>query len=392
MPIFELQYQKTINVLRTLLTSSLLIFTSMMLAQISITDLDYFPEQGDSLITALDESPSGINVGPAGANQSWDFSTLNPEFINGQAFQAASTGVNFTEFPSTELRTSVGEAAEGYYNVNDETFSLVGYAGNDPIGLGIDLVARFDPSVVERWASLEFGDNRSPNAELKISFSADDLPQEILDQIPVDLDSLRISIENDRTDVVDAWGTMDLPVGSYDVLREKRTLFSDVRIEAKVSILPWFDITDIILEFLPFDGIGQDTTVTYVYWSNQAKEAIATVVVTSVDDDTPLTVNYKYEPPSSNIGQNGPKPSLKVFPNPAISLANFRFEDLPTDFYRLEIFNVLGQPIWSESYYLSGDHNTTVDVSEFSRGIYLYRLSNGQGEVLLTRRLLLVGP
>ena len=55
----------------------------MMLAQISITDLDYFPEQGDSLVTALDDSPSGINVGPAGANQSWDFSFSEGEKING---------------------------------------------------------------------------------------------------------------------------------------------------------------------------------------------------------------------------------------------------------------------------------------------------------------------
>lgn len=364
-------------------------------AQITITN-DYFPVAGDSLTTATDDAPAAaITVGNAGANQTWDYSSLQAINIQSLVFNTAASGPFAADFPSADLRgTLPGGVAEGYYITSDNALTLVGYAGGDPIGQGIELSAPLDPGNVVQWAPLAFGDSRNSTSNFLFAFSIDDLPGNILDSLdlPIVPDSLRVVIGTDRTDEIDAWGTLDLPDGTYDVLREKRTLMQEIRVEAKISILPWFDITDLLVGSLPIPGIGMDTTVSYYFWTDDSKEPAALVMTTSPEDDTPTSVTYKYASPSSTGGPELPQVELNVFPNPAINNVTFQFQDLPLDFYRLEIYNVLGQPMQRESYYLSGDHTTSIDVSNYKRGIYLYRLLDGQGNLLLTRRLMLSRP
>ena len=73
---------------------------------------------------------------------------------------------------------------------------------------------------------------------------------------------------------MDAWGTMSIPGGTYDVLREKRTLDQDVRLDAKVGFLGWQDITDIVLGLTDIgaDVLGNNQVVRYYFWNDVAKE------------------------------------------------------------------------------------------------------------------------
>ena len=90
---------------------------------------------------------------------------------------------------------------------------LLGYYGADPIGLGLNLVSKYNPPIVERRAPMQFFDVNSLNSGLLLPFSKDILPDTLLQLLPFIPDSLRIRIAINRLDVVDAWGNLAIPGG-----------------------------------------------------------------------------------------------------------------------------------------------------------------------------------
>lgn len=79
-----------------------------------------------------------------------------------------------------------------------------------------------------------------------------------------------------RLEVVDGFGTLAIPGGIYDVLREKRTDFTSTAVDVH-TFLGWVDIGSIIGGQLP--GFGTDTTITNHFLSNTTKEPIAIVTI-----------------------------------------------------------------------------------------------------------------
>ena len=133
-----------------------------------------------------------------------------------------------------------------------------------------------------------------------------------------------------RTDVVDAWGEMTIPGGIYDVLREKRTQISEVRLDAKVPFFGWQDITDIVVASVEeIDELGADTTVTYHFFNNVSKEPIAIVTTRGVEEEV-VTVEFKSSNVTTNVQKsNTQKPNIYAYPNPAIVSIRFEFTHMP---------------------------------------------------------------
>lgn len=374
----------------TVFTFSLLTTLS---AQITITAADYFPALGDTLLTSVDLQPENITITPAGGDQTWDFTNLEEDFDLLNIIGDPDTGTVAGQYPAAQLLiTQEGGVGEGYYTSTDNAYSVIAYAGADPLGFGLEVSAPFDPPYVERWAPLAFFDVRNTNSSLQISIDADQLPSAILDSLPVSPDSLRVSINTSRTDVVDGWGNLSIPGGSYDVLREKRTEFRDLRLEAKVGFFPWVDVTDVVVGLLMLDELGEDTSITYNYWSNLEKEPIA--IVTMNNDETAVQqIEYKQiEIVSNTFVAASAQPTAKVYPNPAIVEARFQFENLPNGNYQLELYDLTGKRIWQRSISARGTHEERLDVTDFPKGLYLYSLKNASGQPVLTNRLLVTKP
>ncbi|MEZ5041568.1 MAG: T9SS type A sorting domain-containing protein [Saprospiraceae bacterium] len=369
-----------------------------LLGQINITN-SYFPAAGDTLITAVDNLPSGIVVGSGGPNQSWNFTTLQAPFSIRTIFQAASSGNHFNDYQSAELFSKLVDNAESYYNVTSQKYELLGFGGSDPLGLGIEALPKYNPPLVERWAPLKFGDTHTSSANISYAFSSDDIPAEITAPLPITPDSFRVRLALSRADEVDAWGKLTIPGGVYDVLREKRTRQQDVRLDAKIGFFGWQDITDIVLETVDIDAIlgmsnalGESTTIAYHYFSNEAKEAIAIVTMDNTGQN-PARVEYKSNDIISNVQNvNALKPGVYAFPNPAIVNVRFEFSNLKPGNYTLRIYNILGIEIWKDRYNVNGFRIEKVDISSFRKGTYLYSLSDDRGKTLTTKRLIVVRP
>ena len=366
-------------------------FSTAAQAQATITN-ESFPVAGDTLFTAVDNLPAGNYITGSGGGQSWDFTTLQSPFPRRTLLLPAMQGPGSYAFPSATYYASINPSLVAYYRVSSSKVELLGFYGQDPLGLGVESPSRFDPPVVQQRAPLNYMDMNESQANLSLAFSANDLPAGVLNNLPITPDSLRIRLNIQRSDVVDAWGSLTIPGGIYDVLREKRTEVRETRLDAKIGFFGWQDITDIAIQALNIPELGPQTTVNYYYLSNEAIEPIALVVANESETQV-QRVEYKANNIVSNVQSvDALKPGVWAYPNPAIVNVRFEFTNLAPGRYKLKIHNILGIEEWRKTYQISGNHTEKVDISSLRKGTYLYSLVDDRGKTITTRRLIVVRP
>lgn len=379
-----------------LLATALSALCTLATAQITVTNAT-FPAAGDSLAYAVDNAPLGLNPATApGGGQTWDFSTLQKDDALSLVYRPANTGSQAANFPGAEL-VVINQAGESYINVTNTKFETIGYAGDDPTGIGLNIVAKFTPALYDRYNPMSFFDINSQNSNLNLSFPTDQPPLDtIFSGLPVNIDSMRVRVTTNRTGVVDGWGTAVIPGGTYPVLRQKRTDYTTTGIEVYVALFPgfgqWVDLSTIIGGGGGGLGIGTDTTVTYRFYSNTEKEEIA-IATMSNDLSTVQSIQFKNNastptitPVFSSYG------GIQAFPNPAVEWVRFDCTNLPAGEYTLKIFNIIGKCVWKKNYTLSGTTSFKVELDDFKKGTYIYSLVDKQGNAVGTKRLVVLKP
>lgn len=85
-------------------------------------------------------------------------------------------------------------------------------------------------------------------------------------------------------------------------------------------------------------------------------------------------------------GQSNREPSpdalqriLKVYPNPATTFTKFEFQKSFDKGYTLQVINFVGKQV-HESKNISS--TTTLDLSTYNRGVYIYQLKDQSGKVI----------
>lgn len=377
-----------------LLASALSALCLATSAQITITNAT-FPVAGDSLVYAVDESPIGVNAAtPPGGPQNWDFTTLQSDDLLSLVYRPANAGSQSANFPGADL-VITGQTGETYFNVTNQQFQVLGYAGGDPAGFGLNVLAKFSPSVVERKNPLNFFDIIDQSTNLTLPFSTAGLPDSLFEGAPFVPDSIRIRVSTERLEVVDGFGTCQIPGGTYPVLRQKRTEYTTTGIDIKVPFLGWLDLSTVI------GGgggggiggfIGTDTTISYRFLSNTEKEEIAIATMDPNLSDV-ATIRYKHIPTSSTVEPTVAfAGNIQAFPNPAVEWVRFDCTNIPPGEYTLKIFNILGKQVWKKNYTLSGTTSFRIELDDFKKGSYIYSLVDKSGNSVGTKRLVILKP
>lgn len=192
-----------------LLSIAALLTSISAAAQPSITGNDFLNLRGKSYtIVEADFFPgtTPVNVGSAGDNQTWDFSTLS---VTGEVYTRSFVDPANTpfagDFPGANLGTfstvTEGENSIGFYGYN-----FVDNSGLVELGYAFD----YGDST---FAFVE-PDPATINLPVTMNTSWIDLER---DTLSFDTSAI-ISIDS-TLNVVDAWGTLSLPWGSFPVLR-----------------------------------------------------------------------------------------------------------------------------------------------------------------------------
>lgn len=371
-------------------SSVLALFIALSLqAQITV-GTNTLPEVGDTLKIVVDTIPPTLDLGNTGGNNTWDFSDLQG-LSSEQIIFAAASGTNAASFPSANQRVTRTVGSETYLEVSAGQQKLVGFAGTDPFNIGLQTVLEYNPAFIERNLPLNYEDTNTSSSAFNIEVAASALPPEILDQLSnVQIDSLRLQVSLTRVGEVDAWGSLTTPAGNFEVLREKRTEYTTPKLEV-LTFLGWIDVT--VLAANDFPALTTDTAVIYNFWSNDAKDAIAVIEVNTENETEVEMARYS----TNDIAVAIPfvakdQTDLTAYPNPAIDKVRFDFRNLPADQYKLVLYNILGQELWSEEYYVSGNLTRQVDITNLRKGTYLYSLVNKNEKTLVTKRLMVIRP
>ncbi|MEO1263415.1 MAG: T9SS type A sorting domain-containing protein [Bacteroidota bacterium] len=374
---------------RSILFLVAFLVTGILGAQITVTD-STFPATGDTLRSAVDLTPSSIEITASGGPFDWDYSSLVVGLQNEAVFLDASDGSVVADLPAaTHVVIEELTGTETYYRVTNEEVELLAANGSDPTGFGISTLFQFSPPILERRAPMDYPSNNMTESNLSISLAWADLPPILTDSLPVPFtpDSIRVRIINDRNDFVDAYGTLTIPGGSYEVLREKRTTFTDTRVEILLGFIGWQDVTDVLGDF-GGGGLGQDTTYTYGFYSATEKEPIA--VVTTDADDNPESVTFKDNGLLSSDRETiQNQPSVALMPNPVSTIVDFNFNHFPKGNYSVGIYGGFGQLVLDRLINLSGSsHRESLDLSPLASGQYFYFVRNEKGEPVTSGKLM----
>ena len=374
---------------KTVLYFFLMICSLSVYSQITLTT-DYFPEVGDTLRVATAVDPN-IDLGSPGADVTWDFTSLVGPVFESVLLDPAD-GDAFASFSDATVMTGQIGAGEQYFKATSSAYESLGFSGADPAGLGLEVIFRNEPSLIERRAPLNYPDLNTSSSSVMVPFAWADLPAIITDSLgnlPITPDSIGIEVVTDRVENVDAWGTVQLPMGDYEVLRLRRRTITDTRLKAFVPIFGWTDVTDLI----PNEFLGMDTTLSYRFYNNDVKEEIAIVNV-NPDTEEINNVRFKSDNSTTNIIQlhNG-KIGIHAYPNPAIHNVRFDVVNMPAGNYKLKMYNILGTEVWNQTYSLVSQQDTiSINLYTFKKGTYLYSLSDDSGKPIVTRRLMIIRP
>lgn len=365
----------------------LLCIPAGLAAQITVTSA-IFPAAGDTLRFATDNAPTGIlALTPPGGSQTWDFSSLQASSTQSVVYQPAGAGQYAASFPGADIFSSPVPGTELYYNVTANRWELLGYRAPDPFGIGIISEFTYSPPLVEGRAPVNFFDINQISTGILKGFAASDFPPAFLASLSIAPDSLRYRISINRLDVVDAWGSVITPAGTYPVLREKRTQYRESRIDAKVPPLGWLDVTDVFLQ-AGVSALGVDTIVSYHFYSNTEKEPIAVV---TMDNSQSFATRVVFKGPAAvvnGLDDRPDRPLLLLSPNPASGEVSVRFEDLRPGAYELTLLDALGREVLGKSVRAGSGQTERLDVSGLPAGMYLLNVRDSQQVLVCSERLL----
>jgi len=372
-PILKIMNTKNILVILTTLITSF-----GLTAQITITNAT-FPMAGDSLKTATDLTPDGIAITPPGGPQTWNFSSLNPDTRQVDLFQPASAGSASANFPGADLVVGGDVGAETYYDVNATTFSLLGISGAGlAAGFPVQADLIYSPPLVVYEAPLNFFDNDSYTSNATIALPTSAIPSAIFDSlgIPTGLfDSIRLRITVQSLRLVDGFGTLAIPGGTYDVLRQKQTDYTTIGVDVH-TFLGWVDIATFLGGATLFPP---DTTIAFNFLSNTAKEPIAVVTVDSSETNA-VQVSYKDNGIQSAVRPiTGEPTSIVVFPNPAKDQVTIDVKyNLPGN-YSFRLFDLNGQRVLDKE---PSSGLEEVSIQSLSPGLYIIQVIYENDQVI----------
>ncbi len=223
-------------------------------AQITIDGSD-IPPFGAILSFGEDTLISGMDPGPSGAGQSWDFTSLHTH-VTFQNSVLDPEGTPYAADFSDATFALLG--TDGFYTYTQaaaDAFVVLG--GSAPLPGGGSAVARFEMPEQLLTIPASFGSAFTNDFRIDVS----------LDGSPFGVDSVRLVRAGSKTAEVDAWGSLSIPSGTYDALRQRVESTSVdsifVQIFGNWALFTTIEETATLYEWWAEDGRAQVLSLEY---------------------------------------------------------------------------------------------------------------------------------
>ncbi|MCA1803115.1 MAG: T9SS type A sorting domain-containing protein [Rhodothermaceae bacterium] len=372
------------------IATSLFVFTiaSLFLSQAAVAQIVLTKNSFDAFLNGQFTNTSSVSsdavniialLDIVGADQTWDFTTLTyDETFSGtgsvETFSSAAgtpgAGDDHFEQATHVSRSSFtlkgtidGEEVEiefiGYeYNIlNDDQFMSLGSVVMD--GEDLDMTIYSRPGEVYYAFPATFESTWSYDYEDQVIGGGFDITSDY-----------SVSV------VVDGWGELITPSGTFNVLRITKTEALDFgsfkleSLEVEFVNVQGFPIATINIDKAPFSEEYDDETA----------EASLNVISTGTSNPREITSEL---PDRAALHQNYPNP---FNPSTIITYDLAEAATVSLDIYTISGIRVM--PVISERSQQAGRHSVSVDASNLASGVYIYQLRTGSQ--VLTQKMTLI--
>lgn len=267
---------------------SLSLCTLLSFAQITFTSTD-IASAGWVNVMQKDTQTGTVNFGNRGANQVYDFHTLQNNLPD-SLFYLTPTSAQTSAVPGATLAIT-GDHSTYVFAKNQST--LFSYVGGQAVINGTTLLTPFTPVDTGYKFTTTYGQHFAGTYGFTTTQPGSAFGQPAIYQV-------RITNTTKYKDTIDGWGKVITPLGTYNCLREHRIDSSSTLLEYKLTaISPWANVpTSAQLPSNPIVSI----TNTYNYLT---KETHGTVISFTYDaNGNPKTASWSKTPPTpvANFG------------------------------------------------------------------------------------------
>ena len=334
-------------------------------SQITVTDTDLI-DVGDVIYQAIDSVPGSIiTPGNPGANQTWDFSSLQVMELDTLEF-ITPLGTPFASVhPTANLCIDDDE-----FLYIEKTSSGVSIVGVDAMQITIPIL----PLPLTYGMSQTFGPTVVMDTAMENSFIPDSLALLMTMGQAQQLDSIGFQVEIQTDFDVDAYGNVTIPLGTYDALRLKTNQITTTNFFGYCTDIlfgtgsGWYPMPS---QFFPTEV---EIITSYQWWTNDptVRFAVAEMNVDSagnVEDASFLTI------PQVTAVSNLQSNKINVYPNPT-SKDLMITTDLINCSYNLT--DVKGSKLSCNEF----NNSTVIDLSSYSSGTYFLKVYTEEGDVI----------
>lgn len=352
--------KKNLLIVSTFLSSALCVN-----AQITITTADVAApikviyQSNDTLPSA------GLSVGSAGTSQTWNMSMLNSHTVDTMTFMSYAW-VPDAAFPTSNLVMKQGWQNNYAYLTNSSTgLTVEGNAGAVDFGAGpVNVKQKNTPSEILMQFPATYLTSYTNNFRQVLPstyFGVDP-------GIGITIDSIATKSSQNKTVVIDAWGSLTTPLGTYNVLRSKETIVKH-------------DTTDIFAlgAWNPFAGftpqVSADSTTGYSWWANGVGFPLVSIKLDSLG--AIKQVQWLLSLPLAGINEYASATQVNIYPNPAQN--QIKIDVDANKVASVQVFDIAGRLV--KSFSVTAD-NTVVNTSDLANGQYSFRVYGKDQTVL----------
>ena len=308
-------------------------------AQPLITYSGNAPQIGDSYEFSVDST--NIDPGSAGANQSWDFSTITPSSFYSVAVVSPGSTPFASDFPESNIAFQYTGDTEWYGYINVNTSDLL----NNGVG--------FDPG----------GDNEyfihytDAVKLIKYPFSYNDSYTDSYYTCYTMSEGMDIHEHSNVTVTADAWGSVSTPAGVYN---------NTLRVKLE------FSGTDSVFVMGNFMYVTTHSLTQYEWYTATSHSVIISICVNTDGS----SISYR----SDDVGIDEQASSLKqiqLYPNPATDKIDIELPMELDNSTEVNIYNSLGKQV---KRFTRGKGKLTADISSLSPGLYIVSVGNSYVE------------
>jgi hypothetical protein len=289
-----------------------------------------------------------LSPGNAGENQTWNLSGISDDYQDTMQFLIPTEMPCSNDFASATL--ALFKSGMYMYIYEDNTvLELLGFCG---VMIPPDtLSVTFTPPQKQSIFPFTYNTSFSGESKTIIQFPYNPPPP----------DSVRIVQTITYTSLVDGWGNVITPSGTYPTLRQKYSKYQ-------------IDSTFVYNTGTGWQFVGTptpDTSIEYSWWS-QNNPFIAVITTDRIGNIQ--SASYLI---SSTLGSNeiqGISFASSVFPNP--STGKFSVAVSSGSINAIEIYNMMGEIFFLTSA-IKQEISEEIDFSSYPKGIYLIKIYGG---------------